>query len=279
MMLKGSFPPLRVVLYSSFGLYCLLYVGCVHPWLHYPFWGWSWLLVTLWHWCFFLYLWTLMVCATTPSSVAKDSAGAEPRTEVERSQLKDMAMRCAPRVPFRPPGTPRYCIWCEQWQPHRAQHCTLCRRCVLRQDHHSRILGHCVDQGTWKAYFLFLLYGFTCCVTAAAWALVRLLEMGQYIHVGPSELGHDESVFVMVSLILLVVGSCFVLPMFSLTLMHMIRAAWRNMTFSENHEAQLLRLVNPAASTDTTPWLYAKATWIDNFSDYLGHPLSWWRPL
>lgn len=296
--MKGSFPPTRLVLYASLILYCVLYIGCIKPWLHYP-WGWSWLLLIMWHICFMcvrapathpahnshpplpspqtrMYLWSCMEVIVTPSSTIVVRGGSEPGADAEK--WKEMAIQCAPKVPLRPPGAPRYCIWCEMWQPPRAQHCLLCRCCVQRQDHHSRILDRCVGQANWKPYFLFLLYGFVCCCTGAGWAMLRLLEMGHYLHVGPSDLSDDHSAFVVASLIALVVGCCFVLPMFQMTLVHMVRAALANATMAEQREVALLLSMQPGAPTLHEPWPYRRRSWIENMRDHLGARLTWWRP-
>lgn len=68
-------------------------------------------------------------------------------------------------------GDLRYCQKCGHYKPPRAHHCRVCKRCVLRMDHHCVWINNCVGHENYKAFFLFVLY----IVLACIYALVLLL--------------------------------------------------------------------------------------------------------
>lgn len=63
-------------------------------------------------------------------------------------------------------GDLRYCQKCGQYKPPRAHHCRVCKRCVLRMDHHCVWINNCVGHENYKAFFLFVLYVVLACIYA-----------------------------------------------------------------------------------------------------------------
>ncbi|CAI7847398.1 unnamed protein product [Closterium sp. NIES-54] len=55
-------------------------------------------------------------------------------------------------------GEARYCQKCGAYKPARCHHCRICKRCVLRMDHHCVWINNCVGHANYKAFFLFVLY-------------------------------------------------------------------------------------------------------------------------
>ncbi|KAL5119563.1 palmitoyltransferase for Vac8p [Pleosporales sp. CAS-2024a] len=81
-------------------------------------------------------------------------------------------------------GGVRFCNKCQSKKPDRAHHCSTCRRCVLKMDHHCPWLATCVGLRNYKAFLLFLIYLTLFCwtsfATSAYWVWSEVLSDGQY---------------------------------------------------------------------------------------------------
>ncbi|KEG14724.1 palmitoyltransferase PFA3 [Trypanosoma grayi] len=70
------------------------------------------------------------------------------------------------------------CPVCASYKPQRAHHCSRCRRCVLKYDHHCPWLGQCVGFFNYKQYLLVVFYTFI----FTLWVCVLLfVAIGSYI--------------------------------------------------------------------------------------------------
>ncbi|KAM1336754.1 hypothetical protein ACFX13_041793 [Malus domestica] len=56
------------------------------------------------------------------------------------------------------------CDKCSTYKPPRTHHCRVCRRCVLRMDHHCMWINNCVDYWNYKAFFMLALYATLACL-------------------------------------------------------------------------------------------------------------------
>ncbi|EFJ07273.1 hypothetical protein SELMODRAFT_448518 [Selaginella moellendorffii] len=57
----------------------------------------------------------------------------------------------------------RFCEKCGLYKPARAHHCRICKRCILRMDHHCSWLNNCVGHRNYKAFLLLVFYLFLGC--------------------------------------------------------------------------------------------------------------------
>mmetsp|Transcript_130412 Transcript_130412/g.260179 ORF Transcript_130412/g.260179 Transcript_130412/m.260179 type:complete len:356 (+) Transcript_130412:54-1121(+) len=59
-------------------------------------------------------------------------------------------------------GGYRSCKWCMKYKPDRTHHCRVCKRCILKMDHHCPWLNNCIGLRNYRFFILTLLYS---CVT------------------------------------------------------------------------------------------------------------------
>ncbi|KIW86492.1 hypothetical protein Z517_01890 [Fonsecaea pedrosoi CBS 271.37] len=82
-------------------------------------------------------------------------------------------------------GAPRFCKKCHTPKPDRTHHCSTCKRCVLKMDHHCPWLSTCLGLRNYKAFVLFLIYTslfcWVCFVNAAWWMWKELFEQSGYL--------------------------------------------------------------------------------------------------
>lgn len=94
-----------------------------------------------------LTIFSFFVCVLTdpghvPSSYVPD---VEARDSNSHQFAKDNAER-------------KKCDKCFAYKPPRTHHCRVCRRCILKMDHHCLWINNCVGYWNYKAFFVFVSY-------------------------------------------------------------------------------------------------------------------------
>ncbi|BGP43666.1 palmitoyltransferase for Vac8p [Rhodotorula kratochvilovae] len=120
-------------------------------------------------------------------AVGRDEAEAEVEGLLAGEERRDEAgLEGSPRggrtkaLQVKSDGSVRFCRKCNVPKPDRAHHCSSCRRCVLKMDHHCPWLGGgCVGWANYKFFLLALLYTG---VLGAFLAIVLFRELVNFVN-------------------------------------------------------------------------------------------------
>lgn len=94
-------------------------------------------------------------------------------------------MRSIDTITVNSTGGARYCKKCQVPKPDRTHHCSTCKRCVLKMDHHCPWLSTCLGLHNYKIFVLFLIYTslfcWVCFISTALWTWTEVFESRQYM--------------------------------------------------------------------------------------------------
>jgi len=171
---------------------------------------------------------------STLSSSTHNSYSAVPAEEDARNAILTS-------LTAKSTGELRFCKKCQSRKPDRCHHCSSCRRCVLKMDHHCPWLATCVGFRNYKAFLLFLIYVclfcYLCFAVALEWLLRDMMSQGQF----------DETFAPVNNILLAVVSGIFGLVLTGFTGWHIYLAS-RNMTTIESMEKT--RYLTPSKRED-----------------------------
>jgi palmitoyltransferase ZDHHC3/7/25 len=92
---------------------------------------------------------------------------------------------------LEPPTIPkvkRLCRRCKAYKPSRAHHCSICRRCIIKMDHHCPWVNNCVGIGNHKYFLLFVFYTCISCAYSLILVVSRFASCNNGAHIYQSGL-------------------------------------------------------------------------------------------
>lgn len=114
---------------------------------------------------------------TDPGAVPPDAKPLEvsrPDPAEDASQQQQQQERNYLLDPPEPnTAVKRICRRCKSFKPQRAHHCSVCRRCIIKMDHHCPWVNNCVGIGNHKYFLLFVFYTFLSCCYSLTLVLTR----------------------------------------------------------------------------------------------------------
>ncbi|TNY22036.1 DHHC palmitoyltransferase-domain-containing protein [Rhodotorula diobovata] len=144
-------------------------------------------------------------------------------------------------------GTARFCRKCNIHKPDRAHHCSSCRRCVLKMDHHCPWLGGgCVGWANYKFFLLALLYTG---LLGAFLAVVLFRELVNFVN--DTENGFEMAPISWALAALL--GAIFGFAVGAFGLYHLYLVSKNRTTIEAMEQPTSLALLNPPPSSRLQP--------------------------
>jgi len=105
------------------------------------------------------------------------------------------------------------CKKCNCVKPPHAHHCSVCKRCIARMDHHCPWVNNCVGYYTQKHFMLFLIYSLIGCVYSALLLVLQTMNCFQQ---------HRCMLFMELTSLLIGIGTFFLISLFGLFVVVML---------------------------------------------------------
>lgn len=175
----------------------------------------------------------------------------------------------------------KICSTCKTYKPPRAHHCTACRRCYLRYDHHCSLLNTCIGFHNYKFFYQFMAINL---VSTLFFLVTIFIYVLAFEHTYRS---HTINYIVSMSLLgvefvfnlALLIFHTGLIGMNETTIEYYTLSDYINGDYSFNHVFQEGPIVSLATSKDRkvlNPYnLSPKQNWLQIFGN---NPWDWLRP-
>lgn len=123
---------------------------------------------SIWYFVVFIfYTWLILLIASYFRCVFTDPGVSVPLSDDEENGISH-------QHDVETPNSPTYCTKCAHSRPARAHHCHICRRCVLKMDHHCPWVANCVGARNYKYFYLFVSYAFLDCMLTVVAIILKI---------------------------------------------------------------------------------------------------------
>ncbi|KAG9396071.1 DHHC palmitoyltransferase [Carpediemonas membranifera] len=100
----------------------------------------------------------------------------------------------------------KICKKCHRIKPERCHHCSLCKKCVYRMDHHCPWIATCVGHYNYPYFYKFLFHSWLGCGVAFVMAAPRMLGLWGLDRGGPAGVSYLTSLLALCGAIFLAVS-------------------------------------------------------------------------
>ncbi|KAH7963977.1 hypothetical protein HPB51_027781 [Rhipicephalus microplus] len=130
-----------------------------------------------------------------------------------------------------PGGSARYCVLCHLLKPDRCHHCSTCRRCIMKMDHHCPWFNNCVCFSTYKFFLLTLFYTVALCLYGLATLAAHLVEWWSDAWLRKPYAFHVGFLLVVGTMLAVALGSFLVMHLFMVSKSETTLERLRDATF------------------------------------------------
>lgn len=124
----------------------------------------------------------------------------------------------------------RWCNTCQVWKPDRCHHCSTCRRCFLRMDHHCPWFACCIGHHNHKYFVQFLVY-----VTVFSGMVFAVATLLLYVFFAEAQFEKDQ--YLLLNLVFLFVVSLaffFAVGCFTCFLVYLVLKNYTTIEFQDD---------------------------------------------